>query len=112
MVKFQVTYDIVTEESARDGDTAESGFMLPGNWHIDIDTALADTAGEYGMSLRKALNLVCPQENAGYWFTELNERIDYRTGDRETRAPHPPKGITVASYARLCRLFGLREARV
>ena len=44
MNKFSVTYEIVTEESAEDGDSAESGFV-----------------GE-GLSLRDALDLAASTE--------------------------------------------------
>lgn len=103
--KFHVTYEIVTHESGEAGEASDAGFVLPGNWHVDTATALADTAGEYGMSLREACTLVeCPRDT-GRWFSEEGERLDYATGAAETRALHPPQGITPSSYRRLARLL-------
>jgi hypothetical protein len=109
MTGFRVTYDIVTEYSAAEGECAESGFIISGGYHVDIDTALADDAGDYSMRLREALDYCYPQENCGSWFTEVDERLDYRTGDSETRSLHPPRNITASSYKRLCRLFKVKE---
>ena len=106
--RFRVTYDIVTEESAEDGDSADSGFVLPGEWHIDIETAMADKAGDYGMILKDAIDLCCPSEDCGFWFAESDARINYRTGENETRSLHPPRTITRASYSRLRRLLSIR----
>lgn len=106
--RFRVTYDIVTPESAENGDTAENGFVLPGGYHVDVATAIADTEGDYEMDLRTALNYVCPQENSGRWFTECDGRENYRTGEHETRSLHPPRSITASSYRRLCKLFKIR----
>lgn len=90
--KFSVTYDIVTHESAARGDIAESGFVLR-------NVRLAD-----------ALRECSPGQDSGRWFTEYDARQDYRTGAHETRALHPPRGITRASYSRLARLFNIRES--
>ena len=101
---FTVTYDITTYESAEHGDIEEGGFVLPGNWHVDVEAAMADKDGEYKMSLRDALQLIGCCEDGGRSFYETDGREDYRTGERETRALHPPSNITNASYARVRRL--------
>jgi len=102
--RFRVTFQIVTFESAADGDIERAGFVLPGGWHF---AAPAET----DMTLREALELCCPQEDCGSWFCEVDERIDYRSGEHETRALHPPRNITASSYKRLRRLFGLERSR-
>ncbi len=106
MPRFTVTYEIVTPESAENGDYAELGFVLSGGWKEPLDrtkTAPEDCA----MSLREAMQLAYPQENSGRWWQESEGREDYRTGARETRAIHPPKNITPSSYARISRILGL-----
>lgn len=85
---FFVTYDIVTPESAERGD-------------------YADGEEEVGMTLREAMSLCSPQEDAGLWLVEVDGRADYRTGAEERRMLHPPRNITAASYARLAKLLGL-----
>lgn len=106
---FQVTYEIYTPESAEDGDNAECGFVLPGEWNIPIDEALADKDGVYTMSLREALDLAQPNEDSGRWFSETsNDRCNYSTGAIEIRAIHPPENITPSSYRRIKRLLKAR----
>lgn len=103
---FRVTYEIVTADSASEGDCAEHGFVLPGNWHVDTETAVADKDGDYCMSLREALDLCSGSlEDSGNWFSQIDCDIDYRTGDEERRSIHPPDRITAASYRRLKRLL-------
>lgn len=101
MTKFRVTYDIVTPESAEDGDFAEIGFVLPGSWHVSV----ADTA-DVEMDLRSALDLIGCVEDSGSWFTETDDgRVNYQTGAVERRSLHPPRNITASSYDRLKRLL-------
>ncbi len=99
MPKFHVTYEVITPESAESGDTAESGYMLPGGWHFS-----AADYDDSGMTLREATKLVYPSVDYGTWFGG-NTETDYRTAAEETRALHPPRNITPASYRRLRRLF-------
>lgn len=108
MGKFTVTYEIVTPESAEHGGNQETGFVLPGEWRIDVAAAVADTEGDYSMELRDAVALAWPSEDCGRWFAESEGRENFRTGAWETRAIHPPRNITAASYGRLRRLFGAR----
>lgn len=101
---WRVTYDIVSYESAEQGDAVERGFVLPGGWKVE-----ADSGDNVNMSLREALDLCTPQEDCGQWLNEVDGRTDYTSGDNETRALHPPRAITPASYRRLCRLCGVRH---
>lgn len=108
MAYFRVTYEIVTYESAENGEAAESGFVLPGEWHLPIAEAMAAPDCETRLGLRDAMALAYPDCDCGRWFAESDGREDYATGARETRAVHPPANITRASYGRLRRLFGAR----
>jgi hypothetical protein len=96
MKAFRVTYEIIAPESAEHGDAAERGYVSPGDWHHDDESA---------MSLREAVNLVGCLEDSGSWFSETDGRDDYRTGAHERRDLHPPHNITPASYSRLKRLL-------
>lgn len=96
MPRFHVTYEVVTYESAENGEAEERGFCSPGGWHHDDAAPL---------SLRDAVSLVGCVEDSGSWFTETDGRTNYRTGAVETRSLHPPRNITAASYARLARLL-------
>jgi hypothetical protein len=101
--RFTVTFELVTPESAQHGEAEASGFVLPGGWHVD-----ATDPSDVTMDLRSAAALVSTLEDSGWSFTELDGRIDYRTGAEERRALHPPRNITPASYRRLSRLLGCR----
>lgn len=101
---WRVTYEIVTPESASEGEAESRGFVLPGQWREPADTSEPCT-----MSLREALELVSPACDCGRWLEEYDARVDYATGAEERRALHPPEGITAASYGRLCRLTGVQR---
>lgn len=101
---FRVTFEIVTQESARKGDYAKAGFLLR-----DGSPARKNAAPKsINMGLREALLIASPQENSGRWWQEIDGREDYATGAVETRAIHPPQDITAASYARVSRLLGFK----
>ena len=109
-MRFTVTYETVTPESAEYGEYADTGHVMPGQWkYSSRDDSLDHANQDYTMSLREALNLASPDQDCGSWFTETSEgRCDYRTGEIEQRAIHPPHNITTASYDRLKRLLGAR----
>lgn len=105
-MKWRVTYEIITEESAAEGDIAESGFINPDGWKTPAIIG-AETPG-VGMTLRNALRFVCPQEDVGTWLIEIDPRGHFTDAEGETRCQlHPPCNITPASYGRLKRLLGV-----
>lgn len=79
MKAFRVTYDIVTSESAEQGDYAESGFVLPGGWHVDVTTPDATR-----MDLRSAVALV------GLWYMVQRDRRTDRLSHRCRGTEKPP----------------------
>jgi hypothetical protein len=104
MVKFAVTYEIVTEESAEDGEAEDSGFV-----------------GE-NMRLREAIDCVtstdsCHCSQSGIepsdsrvesmrWVTVYNG-MDYISGEVENRSLHIPDTVTASSRRRIARLMGI-----
>lgn len=90
---FSVTYETITA----DGDQADSGFLD----RYGFPRALEDRPP--AMPLREALRLASPQEDSGFWFSEVDPRHDWRNGNQEFRAIHPPRNITRASYNRVKR---------
>ena len=103
---FHVTYDIVTEESAEQGDTAENGYVHANGMKDSIDRV--DNAADYAMDLRTALRHCTPQWDSGTWFDQESQVEDYATNDHVSYSLHPPRGVTPSSYARLRRLLGVR----
>ena len=104
MGKFKVSFEIVTHASARRGDCARRGFLLR-----DGSPARKKAAeSKLNMTLREAVRLAFPQCDAGRWWQEEDGRTYGEGRTRlvvETRAIHPPRNITPASYARVTRLL-------
>ena len=98
---FRVTYDVVTEESASDGDTSESGYYSPGGWKHDDPAAwtLREVVSQFGRN---------GFEDGGSSFYLVDSEANYYTGEDKSYAVHPPDGITAASYARVRRILAGR----
>ena len=107
MPHFHVTYEIVTEESAEHGDTAENGYVHANGGRDSIDIAPLD-AEDYAMDLRTALRHCQPQYDCGSWFDQEAQVEDYSTDEHVSYSLHPPRNITPSSYARLRRLLNVR----
>ena len=58
--RFEITYSVVTEESAQEGCSAEHGWWMPGGWEYPLEDSagcheqVLDEAksGQFGLSLR------------------------------------------------------------
>lgn len=116
--RFHVTYDVTTPESAAHGDTAESGFVTP--------TGRFDMAGYWGLKAGKA-KAVCAltlrdavqafghgygsgtldSSNGRAMYQPESSVTDYKTGESERLAFHPPDNVTPSSFHRLLRLLEL-----
>jgi hypothetical protein len=113
--RFRVTYDVVSPESAEQGDTCDSGFAHPRGWKFP-----ANDPGPHEMTLREAIE-VCgfyPRaraagmggfEDSGSWFSTIDPDQNYQTGEDTRYSIHPPKNITAASYRRLARYLTGRK---
>ena len=106
-----VTYEIVTPESAERGDYDDSGFLDYSGQRHSVRGLWGEAAGklkaECAMPLRVALNHVAPASREDSSFYEVDGRTDYRTGEVETRALHALDSVTPASLARLSRVLGV-----
>lgn len=104
---WRVTFDVVTPESAESGDTARNGFLdSAGNEYAQQDFATFKEWQAFEaptMSLREAAELCGCLEDSGSWLSECDGSQDYRTGEEMRRSIHPPRNISAASYARLCK---------
>ena len=97
---FSVTYEIVTPESAEDGDVAESGLLAHG---VTLAEAISEMGG-LPLDLAASSSYAHPR----VWFEERDGDTDFRTGAETRRALHLPEGITEASRRRIARLVGAR----
>ena len=82
MIKISKTYEIVTEESAEQGEAAESGFVFedqPCGFRELLDTIKAD-------------GFAYPDSSHGVprWLYTESE-VNYRTGEHTTYALHPAR---------------------
>lgn len=100
MRTISVTYDIVTPESAEQGDTAEDGHLED----VDIDS---DDLDEDETMAQRAAKLiyesggsVIPDRTSGAAtsFYEADGREDFKTGDVERRAYHVGEGEGWAEF--------------
>jgi hypothetical protein len=107
MPKWLITYHTITQESAEQGDYADSGFLMSGGHHVQVETEEDREAASFD-SLKAALRYCSPVYDMGSSF-ESHPDTDYRTGADEYRSLQLPKGITAASRRRLKRVLGVRS---
>lgn len=102
MVKFAVTYEIVTPDSAEHGDAEERGYICQ-------DVTLRDAIGDlFGTRTSQVSGITAIESNdsrreSARWITVYNG-AEYQTGAHESRSLHFPDSLTAATRARLCRL--------
>lgn len=105
-MKYCVSYEIWTHESAENGEPEERGI-------VDDDLDLREALKEVQ---RTRTNLVGGVESvttdswpvkAVRWITVCNA-AEYETGARESRTLHLPANVTPASSRRIARLMGIR----
>lgn len=99
---YDITYAIVTEESAEHGDYAESGFLYEG---LDFKEAVQRFESERaGLIEANEYPIISPR-----WFTAYVEQ-NPRTGDYREVSLHLPESVTPASRRRIARLLGVYGA--
>lgn len=100
---FNVTFEIVTPESAENGDAEERGYIVEGATLREAIDALFETRTSQcaGLSCVEASD---SDESAARWITAYNG-AEYITGASESRSLHFPDNLTPASRARLVRLL-------
>ncbi len=101
MTTFNVTYDIVTKESAEYGDAEERGF-------IGEDLPLRDAIFKVCRTRTNAVDSVSAIEWSGSdkrWIT-IDNGMEYLTGAYESRSLHFPDNVTMATRQRIGRLIG------
>lgn len=101
---FGISYEIVTPESAEDGEAADSG--------VYMDNMLFSEAWSY---LRNLGAIGCHCEADSYpislkhpprWFTFYEVSEDYTTGEVTSYALHVPHNVTPSSRMRIARALG------
>lgn len=104
MAKFNVTYEIVTDESAEQGDCEERGFISK---NVSLRDALDDMSAT---RTSRCAGVICIEPSCSdigqaLWIT-VDNGMEYETGDYESRSLHIPDHVTAASRRRIARLMG------
>jgi hypothetical protein len=97
---WKVTYETITPESAENGETEDSGFLLENGSFRGAMALTYEYRCEGGIEANNS-----SIENAR-WFTWYKTNEDYATGETENRSLHIPDHITRASRLRIARLIG------
>jgi hypothetical protein len=99
--RFNVTYDIVTQESAEDGDFDESGMIARGATLREAVKAVRQTRTNRvdGVEAVEAQGGI-----AGYHVVTIINGMEFETGAYESRSLHIGPDVTPASAARIVRL--------
>lgn len=100
MPKFNVTYDIVTPESAEHGDIAEDGFIAENVGLRDAIDALFETR-------TRRVDGISYAESGDSYFT-VGNGMEIETGAHETRRLHFPQSTTDSTWHRIARLLEAR----
>ena len=130
---FAVTYEVITPESAAEGDFADYGYVVDGHQHstrekhsehaaelqrlrdlslmeleLDEDETAADAAVRMlrGEGIEEASGSPLSSLHADSWFSGSASE-DYRTGDSTRRSYHPV-GLTADEVREVARRLGLR----
>jgi len=104
MNKFSVSFEIVTQESAENGNAESRGYICEStNLRSAIDdlfqTRTSQCEGVTGIESNE-YPVTSPK-----WITVYNG-MEFETGAYESRAIHFPRHITSASRIRVARLLG------
>lgn len=114
---MRITYEIVTPESAEDGDAAERGFVEPRfKLKVPTDEVMAngqdwsDDALQWSLRDAELFLGRGAMEDVGRWFSSTSPEQDFQSGAETYYSLHPGDGITPASYARLALIFTGKRA--
>ena len=101
---FQITYEIVTPESAEHGEAEERGMFME---NVTFREAMSELRWHRGCYVEADC---CPVQNPR-WFTFFDADENYVTGERTIYSLHIPEHITESSRMRIARLLGCYGVR-
>jgi hypothetical protein len=101
MTRFNVTFEIVTPESAENGDFEELGFAGEG---LALRDAIEEVRGTRTSMVGGVECIECDSSpcDRPRWVTVYNG-MEYETGARESRSLHIPSSVSDASARRIAR---------
>jgi len=100
-IRYDTTYEIITPESAEEGDVAERGYESKGNTAESVEDMVRTLLNE------GATEASSSHWHRGIWYTAYGEQ-NYRTGDHENRSFHirAPEAVERA----IAKAMGVRNA--
>ena len=102
MKTYAITQEIITQESAEVGDVASSDYWEVSGLRDAIKEINTTRTNEVG-----GVESVSAEFHNGRLMVCLNNSMEFRTGDYETRYLHA-HNVTAASAARIARIIGVR----
>lgn len=102
---FRVAYDIVTQESAEHGDTADAGMLLDGATLRDALAELHRTRTVHVGGVESIEPDSCPCTRPR--SIRVINSTEFLTGACESRTLFIPENVTAASARRIARLAGV-----
>ena len=97
-MKFDVTFEIVTEDSAACGDTSEAG-------NISENSCLRDAIADFRATRTNTVDGYSIQ--AGDRWITVQNGMDWINGEYESRSLHRPANCTDSSWMRICRILSV-----
>lgn len=122
MIKFLVTYGVITEASVSDGETSSAGFCDSIGYTLPaLDPGVSELAWTL-KEIRKQFGdtLESVSGNSAYFYSESDQWLDSfvqavsKSDDSGSEvlsvsfAMHRPKNVTTASWLRVCKLLGAK----
>lgn len=106
MILFSVTFEIVTPESAEQGDYDESGFICEGSRLRDAIDDVRSTRTNQVDGV-ECIEMSASNIAVADWIS-IRNGMEFETGAWESRSLHIPNNVTTASRRRIARLIGCR----
>ena len=97
---FSVTYEVVTEESAAEGDAAERGFL---GQDLTFREAFELFQEERDWTLVESDCSPMSAKHPPRWFTDHGE-LAFASGEQRSVSLHLPRSVTGSSAMRIARL--------
>lgn len=103
---FNVTYEVITADSAEYGEAEAQGFVETG---MRLRDAVGALRGTRTNAMDGVQGIECDSSPCvrPRWITIYNG-MEFETGEYENRSLHIPEGVTAASARRIARLCGAK----
>lgn len=111
-MKFRLTYELVTEESAQHGEAERSGWLDSGGYEVEFpeEMTLRDAVETFHRESADSVTVepdsVPMRHSPPRWITAVPTSLD-EYGESRSVSLHIPNGVSGASRIRIARLLGV-----